>query len=367
MIRTSRSAASAAPLRQGWVHCLVYTDEGGVSQRLSLAPQVPLRLGRREPCELVLRDSEVSGVHCEVLLRGDELIVSDRGSTNGTFIDGRRVFAPEPLPPGGLLQVGRQVLKHEFRDGRELAQSEELDRDLLRASHYMQSLLPPPLHRGPVQVDWWFQPSTQVGGDGFGYHALDEHRLVLYLVDVSGHGVGAAMHGVSVLSALRQQTLPDTDFANPAQVLSCLNGLFQMDRHAGMFFTIWYGVLDTRNRRLDYASAGHHPAYLLDAPGAELQPLQTRNLVIGAMPDMPYAAASAVLAPGQRLYVFSDGVFEIVTNEGAEGDLPQFLALLGQPVDPGLSEPEHLFRAVRKRARPGPLDDDFSLMVARIL
>ncbi len=367
MIRTTRARVTLPQPRLGWVHYLVYTDDTGAVQRLRLVPQVPVRIGRRAPCELVLRDSEISGVHCEVLLHGDELTLSDRGSTNGTFVDGRRVFVNEPVPHGAVMQVGRQILKHEFRDEAELAQSQELDRDLSRASHYVQSLLPQPLRHGPVQVDWSFQPSARVGGDGFGYHTLDEHHLVLYLVDVSGHGVGAAMHGVAVLNTLRQQTLSETDFADPAQVLTRLNAVYPMDSHAGMFFTIWYGVLDLRSLRLDYASAGHHPAYLWSAGGAALQPLQTRNLVIGAMPDVPFDAGSTTLARGQKLYLFSDGVFEIVTRDGRNWGLPEFLELLGLPHDVTISEPEHLFRVVQALARPGPLDDDFSLLVARIL
>lgn len=367
MIRTTRNRTTQPQPRAGWVHYLVYPDDTGAAQRLRLVDGMPVRIGRRAPCELVLRDAEVSGVHCEVLLRGDNLLVSDRGSTNGTFVDGKRVFANEPVPHGGLLQVGRQMLKHEFRDEQELAQSQELDRDLGRASHYVQSLLPQPLRGGGLHVDWHFQPSARVGGDVFGYHALDEHRLVIYLVDVSGHGVGAAMHGVAVLGSLRQQTLPDTDYGQPAQVLARLNTMYPMEGHAGMFFTIWYGVLDRRSWTLDYASAGHHPSFVWSPDGAPLLALQTPNLVIGAMEGVDFAAAQTRLRPGQKLYVFSDGVFEIVTRQGQTWGLPDFLPLLGQPHDPAGSEPEHLFKVLQGLARPGPLDDDFSLLVAHIL
>lgn len=367
MIRTTRNRVTQAQPRAGWVHYLSYTDDTGVAQRLRLVEGVPVRLGRRLPCELVLRDSEVSGVHCELLLQADELMVSDRGSTNGTFVDGRRVFANEAVPPGGLLQVGRQILKHEFRDEHELAQSQELSRDLARASHYVQSLLPQPLHSGPLRVQWHFQPSTQVGGDVFGYHALDANRWLLYLVDVSGHGVGAAMHGVAVLGSLRQQTLPDTDYSKPSQVLARLNAMYPMDGHAGMFFTIWYGVLDRRDWSLEYASAGHHPSVVWSPEGMVLRELHTPNLLIGAMDGIEFASARTQLRPGQKLYIFSDGVFEIVTREGRTWGLADFLPLLGQPHDSGVSEPEHLFKVVQGLARPGPLDDDFSLLVAEIL
>jgi len=365
MIRTSRSRATPTPSRVGWVHFLVYTDEAGTPQRLRLGAQ-PVRIGRRAPCELVLRDSEVSGVHCEVQLADDELMVSDRGSTNGTFVDGKRVFVDERVPHGGVLQVGRQLLKHEFRDEQELAQSQELDRDLLRASQYVQSLLPLPLSTGPVRTQWFFQPSSRVGGDGFGYHWLDPQRLAVYLLDVSGHGVGAAMHCVSVMGALRQQTLPDTDFGDPAQVLTRLNDMFTMDRHGGMFFTIWYGVLHLPQRQLHFASGGQHPAFVRPAAGGALRPLQTRNLVIGAMPDMPFDARQVQLQPGDSLYLFSDGVFEIVTREGCTWALEDLLPLLGQPVPTGTTEPEHLFKVVQGLARPGPLDDDFSILTLQI-
>ncbi len=370
MIRAPRSRITVAQPRAGWVHYLVFTDDSGTVQRWRLLPEHPVRIGRRPPAELVFKDGEVSGLHCELLLRGDELLVSDRGSTNGTFVDGKRIYANEPVPHGAVLQVGKQILKHEFRDEHELAQSQELDRDLARASHYVQSLLPQPLASGPVQVQWHYQPSARVGGDAFGYHHLDENRLVLYLADVSGHGVGAAMHGVAVFNALRQQSLPGVDFADPSQVLAKLNDQFPMDSHGGMFFTIWYGVLDLRTLEIEFAAAGQHPAYVSRPGQPGLVPLVTRNLVIGAMPGMPYGSARARLARGDRLYLFSDGVFEIVARDGKTWQIDDFLPLLGQPHDPAIhgaaTEAEHLYRMVRGLARPGPLDDDFSMVVAQL-
>lgn len=365
LIRTTRNRQPLLPQRVVWVHDLVYTDESGTPQRLRLGQQ-PVRIGRRAPCELVLKDSEVSGVHCEVQLINDELMVSDRGSTNGTFVDGRRVFANERVPRGSVLQVGRQTIKHEFRDEQELVQSQELDRDLQRASQYVQSLLPEPLRSGPVHTEWYFQPSARVGGDGFGYHWLDSRHLVVYLLDVSGHGVGAAMHGVAVLGTLRQQTLPDTDFGQPAQVLARLNDMYPMERHGGMFFTIWYGVLELPLRRLRFASAGQHPAYVLKPAGAAPQSLATRNLPIGTVPDTAFEEAEAQLGAGDRLYLFSDGVFEIVTHAGQTWTLEDFVPLLGGAVPAGSNEPEHLLQVVRGLARPGPLDDDFSILTLQI-
>ena len=99
------------------------------------------------------------------------------------------------------------------------------------------------------------------------------------------------------------------------------------DAHGG----VRRGVLELPQRLLRFASAGQHPAYVLAAgeSSASAQPLATRNLVIGAMPDAEFESAEAQLQPGDRLFLFSDGVFEIVTTQGQTWTLEEFLPLLG--------------------------------------
>src|SRR5262249_7173106 len=109
----------------------------------------------------------------------------------------------------------------------------ELAEEVAQAARYVQSLLPPPLAEGPVLADWRFVPSTQLGGDTFGYHWLDKEHMAAYLLDVCGHGVGAALLAVSVMNVLRAQALPHTDFHDPARVLEALNESFPMEKHDG--------------------------------------------------------------------------------------------------------------------------------------
>lgn len=357
----ARPQVAAADGRE---HYLVQVEGSDPGRRILFGRQ-PLRLGRRQPAELLLADPEVSGLHCEVVARGSvgDALVTDLGSTNGTFLNGRRVQGGMRLAQGMRLQLGRQVFVHEFRTPAEVALAEELAHDLDKAGRYVQSLLPGRLTQGDIRTDWCFQPSTQLGGDAFGQLMLDEHRFACYLIDVSGHGAGAAMHSVSVMNVLRQRLLPGADFADPAQVLGQLNAMFQMDRHDGLMFSIWYGVFDRRSRMLRYASGGHHPAYLEAPGGAPLLALRTRNLVIGAMPDMPFTAADVAVPTGARLFVFSDGVFELHARDGRAWALDDLLPWLAQ-VPPADEAPARwLQRAVLAQARPGPLDDDFSLLV----
>jgi serine phosphatase RsbU (regulator of sigma subunit) len=171
------------------------------------------------------------------------------------------------------------------------------------------------------------------------------------------------MHSVTMMNLLRQHALPSTDMADPSQVLTTLNAMFQMEQHAEMYFTMWYGVFDRRSRRLAYASAGHHPAFLAPAAAGELIPLRTKNGLIGALPGKGFAADAALVPAGASLFLFSDGVFEIVTKDGQEWALNDFLPLLLKPAADGLTICQTIFRDVTQAARPGGFDDDFSLVV----
>ena len=313
---------------------------------------------------MVIPDQGISRCHCRIENRFGEIVVTDLGSTNGTFIDGRPVSGSIILPVDSELQVGQQVLRHEYRVRREVEASQELDRDLHKARQYVLSMLPAPWRTGPVTTEWIVLPSTRLGGDALGYHELDKDRYALYLVDVSGHGARAALHTVSVMNVLRHHALPRADFTQPAQVLQGLNAMFDMDEHAGMYFTIWYGIYDGQRRTLRYGSGGHHPAFLVPPGRGEAVPLHTRNVAIGTTPEYPFKSEEVQVPSGSALYLFSDGVFEIITAAGAEWRLQQFVPMILQPPSAELSEPERLLAAVRQEAQRDAFDDDFAMLVA---
>jgi serine phosphatase RsbU (regulator of sigma subunit) len=344
------------------IHYLEATEGDQAGRRYVVGPAGAI-FGRTTPSDIVIADTEISRSHCRFALDGGDLHVTDLNSTNGVFVDGQRVSGSAPVPVGAVVRIGRQHLKHEWRTRRDLLLAEERDRDLEKAMSYVQALLPPPLTEGPIRTDWLYHPCAQLGGDAFGYGVLPDGRFVFYLIDVSGHGAGAALHSVAVMNLLRQRALPGADLSRPGEVLAALNAMFQMEDHAEMYFTMWYGVYEPGSRRLDFACAGHHAGYLLGADRGEAQALATRNLMIGAVPDVAYKTDSVTVPAGAALYLFSDGVFEIVTKEGVQWSLQDFLPLVLSPPVAGLSEGRRLFAAVTDAARPGGFDDDFSLLV----
>jgi serine phosphatase RsbU (regulator of sigma subunit) len=344
------------------LHCLEVI-EGLEPNRRYVVGRQGASIGRVAPADIVIADSEVSRTHCRLTLDGEAMTVTDLNSTNGTFIDGSRISEPTALPVGATLRVGRQLLKHAWLTQKEILQQDEFDREIRKASSYVHALLPAPVTEGAIRADWHFEPCSKLGGDAFGYGALSDTQFLIYLLDVSGHGAGAAMHSVAVMNTLKQKLLANTDMARPEQVLAALNAMFLMEDHAGMYFTLWYGVYDTVSRKLTYATAGHHPAFLVPKERDRAAALKTRNGLIGIDSDAVYGAASVDVPPGSSLYLFSDGVFEIVTIDGVEWRLGDFVPHIVEEPIPGLRESQRLYREVRRLARPGSLEDDFSLLV----
>ena len=210
----------------------------------------------------------------------------------------------------------------------------ELSNEIYEAGLFVQSILPPPID-AELKIDWKFLPSRNLGGDAFGYHYLDDSHLAIYLIDVSGHGVGPALLSVSVINILRNQSLPETDFFNPSVVLSSLNSIFQMDKNGDKFFTAWYGVLNVKNLELTFSAAGHPPAILIKQANDIniLEELSIRNNFIGFMPNIDFEYQKRSLSKTDKLFIYSDGLYEIVNKEGKVLEKETFLNIVRDNCD----------------------------------
>ena len=204
-------------------------------------------------------------------------------------------------------------------------------------------------------------PSASLGGDAFGYHWLDEDHFAVYLLDVSGHGVGSALLGVSVLNTLRSRTLPHTDFRDPGEVVTRLNTTFRTQDHDGKFFTIWYGVYQASSRTLQYAGAGHPAAVFFPDPGAADEPtlLESGGPMPGVLQDRVYETRTCEIPSGARLFVYSDGVYEVRGLDGRVRTHDEFLDAFG-PTDARTLD-RMMATARRERGRDD-FDDDVSLV-----
>ena len=244
--------------------------------------------------------------------------------------------------------------------------------EINRAATYVRSLLDPPME-GAVHADWRFVPCEALGGDVFGYHWIDEDHLAMYVIDVSGHGVGPALMGVSAMNLIKSGSLERAQVLDPTRTLQALNAAFPMARHDGMYFTIWYGIYNKRTRELSWSGGGHPPSFLLR--GGTLRRLESTTYMIGIVEDYDAPTERITIEPGDRLYLFSDGVFELHLKDGGIWGLDQLEAFLARnPADGVLDAVVAETRRVvlEGRGQPDPgvgtavaWDDDFSLIEFR--
>lgn len=240
----------------------------------------------------------------------------------------------------------------------------QMRQEIEAGAKYVMSLLPAKMD-GRVKIDWRYEPCAALAGDSLGYHWLDENQLVIYVLDVTGHGIASALLSVSVMNVIRSQSLPGVDFSVSGQVLSGLNEAFDMDKHGDKCFTIWYGVYDAKQRKLSWSGGGHPPALLFDARSDDplkACPLESECPIIGMMPWTDWPTAQRELSPGSRLLLYTDGAHEIHLTDGSEWAFADFVRFVSQPAEPGRSIMDRLFEHVKVLNGNDTLDDDFSVV-----
>lgn len=242
-----------------------------------------------------------------------------------------------------------------------VASQAALKAELDEAEKYVKSLLPERLDSDYFTTDWVFTSCTDLGGDAFGYHWLDDDHFAMYLLDVCGHGVGAALLSVSAINVLRAQSLPGIDFTDPAAVLSGMNETFDMEKQNQMYFTFWYGIFNKNTKELTYSSGGHPPSILLS--GKEIKQLVTPGMVVGGMPDMTFTSDKVTVKPGDKLYIFSDGVYELEYKDRNDMmSVEEFADGLTLPPKPNMSKVDSMVQFCIDEQGSDDFEDDYSLV-----
>lgn len=239
-----------------------------------------------------------------------------------------------------------------------------LRKELVIAGQFFKSLLPEEIYSGPLQTSYKYVPTDKLGGDALGYFKIDEHTFIFYLLDVCGHGISSALFSSSVLNILRFQNLPDVDFKDPAAVFSGLNKIFQMNKHHGMYFTIWYGVFDLRTYELHFASAGHHPALLMNGT-EKFERLSGANFIIGGLQNYNFKTEKKYIPKGSKIYIFSDGVYDAKLKDGSNMTIDDLASILVKNSN-SQKELQQLYDYVKSLNNGKSLKDDFTILKVEI-
>jgi sigma-B regulation protein RsbU (phosphoserine phosphatase) len=214
----------------------------------------------------------------------------------------------------------------------------------------------------PFTIDWRFVPSAELGGDAFGYNWIDPEHFALYLLDVCGHGIGPSLMSIAVLHVLQHASLRGVDFLDPSQVLGALNERYQMQGHNDLYFTLWYGVYHAATRRLDYGCAGHPPAALVNGSTHGVQLLSAKGGPIGLRPGIAYPCETVTVPDNNRLYLFSDGAFEVQRVDGTMMTLEELIEFMNRSGVDGQSDLDLLLQHLVEVRGDAALEDDFSIV-----
>jgi phosphoserine phosphatase RsbU/P len=237
----------------------------------------------------------------------------------------------------------------------------QLDDEMRQAGRVQRELLPAKLPAiDGLELGASYVTSSRAGGDYYHAFPLADGRWGLFLADVSGHGVGAAV-GMAMVHTLLQ-SCPDPA-ASPSRILSYVNRHLMRVAPRGMFATAWYGIYDPARRRMDYSIAGH-PAPLLRR-GREVSELDTtRGLPLGVDEEDSWNEATTTLRPGDVLLLYTDGLIEGVNPAGEPFDKERVAeALRLSPFRAGRIV-EHVDRYFRHFRGDGPDLDDRTLLAA---
>jgi sigma-B regulation protein RsbU (phosphoserine phosphatase) len=223
-----------------------------------------------------------------------------------------------------------------------------LDHDLKLAARVQQALLPPAsLQLEGLDIASVMSPCTDLAGDAVGVLRLPRRQVGLYMLDVSGHGVGAALLSFTLnhmLSPAAEGALLIEDSGQglgvvaPSRVAERLNRQFPMDR-TRQYFTLVYGVFDPAHGRFSYVIAGHPAPIVLPRLGPAV-PLQGGGLPIGMIEHATFDDEAVTLQPGDRLYFYTDGVIEALNESEQEFGHARLMTeierLRGHPLRQGL-------------------------------
>ncbi|MGC4034190.1 MAG: SpoIIE family protein phosphatase [Tepidisphaeraceae bacterium] len=242
------------------------------------------------------------------------------------------------------------------------------------ASQVQRSLLPTssPMRVNGANFAWRFDPCDELGGDIFNAFELTDGRIALYLLDVSGHGVPAALLSVTlsrVLTPVNGPSLVECDDGQgnivarePAAVVAELNARFPLGERGGQYFTIFYAVFDCRERTLTYVSAGHPPALLIPSDG-DARPLEGNGFAVGWVEGAEFEQHTLTLSPGDRIVTYSDGITETMDPADRHFGTAQLAAVLERFRTASMQDQVNgLMNAVTAFRADGEVSDDVTVL-----
>ena len=300
-------------------------------------------------------------------------------------------FAPETLDPvavrrdelGTLVRVFQNMVRQvqareEYLESMVRARTRELEasnaqlekakermESELKIAHALQgAILPKTLPENPTYSGHAVMtPAREMGGDFYDFFTLDDGRLSVVMADVSGKGVPAAFFMAIARTVMRAAA---ARHPTPGPCLEEVNDAICEQNPQDLFVTLFYGILNPETGEFVYANAGHNPPYVVQHPGAVSALPMTGGMAVGVMPGLPYAEDAVNLAPGDTMFLYTDGITEAMNVDDEEFTEARLEEVLAEgrdlPVDSIL---ENVTSAVVNFAAGAEQSDDITCIVLR--
>ena len=234
----------------------------------------------------------------------------------------------------GIFGISRDITAHKQREMLVNQMKEQMEMELARASEVQRSFLAarrvvfperPAQGNGSIEVIHEYRPSGPVGGDFFCLLPLTETKVGIFIADVMGHGVGAALT-MSALNAMARSEA--ARLSQPDAFLKRLNGRLRdvIAREGSFeFITAFYLVIDTADGTISFATAGHHPPLMMKAGSCRAHRLFDQHDIKGPalmlVHEPQFTTGESRLEPGDRILLFTDGLTEMPPSPSSDGDL----------------------------------------------
>lgn len=286
---------------------------------------------------------------------------SDRENKLSALSLGAVDFISKPfLPEEVLLRVNTQLKLHHLIKSLRIA-VDTLQDDVLAAGRIQTALVPRSAPAG-LKMEWIYAPSYRVGGDIFDVIKLSEDRFFIYLADMSGHGVNAAMLSVMVHRFIEdyRSNIRDEDFTLKAFMME-LDKNFKFDKF-DLFFTILALVIDSQNKRFSLSNAGH-PAPLFQKNG-ECVILETKRESLIGIDMIEGEVSETVFNSGDRLILYTDGLTEALDQNGEMFGTTRLIEVLENSSSDNLSKTTDKLRTRLKNFKSDErFEDDVSVLL----
>jgi serine phosphatase RsbU (regulator of sigma subunit)/predicted ester cyclase len=256
----------------------------------------------------------------------------------------------------GLAELTQQRLEQERRERELLEQELRVARSIQRASLPKEV----PTLEG-WQVSPFYQPAREVGGDFYDFFELEDGRVGLAVGDATGKGMPAALAVTATCSMLRAvaQALGSS---SPGEVLERVNETLVARIPPNMFVTCFYAILDPETGRLSYANAGHNLPCCRREEAVTID-LSARGMPLGLMPGMSYEEKDTVLAAGESVLFYTDGLVEAHNPQGEMFGTPRLRGLLSERSEVGRGLSATLMEELERFTEEGwEQEDDITLL-----